>query len=87
MARTHSATLSFDESAHGSTGRPRASIFSSAMSVPSSVPMILARNSRLSGMTTETSARASPTTWLLVSMYPSLDTTTPDPRLCDTRFR
>ena len=68
IARTHSATFSLAESPHGSTGRPRASILSSARSVHSSVPMIFALSSRLSDMTTDTWARASPTTWLFVRM-------------------
>ena len=66
MASTHSATLSFDESPHGSTGRLRASIFSTAMSVLSSTPTIFAGISRLSPRTTDTCALTSPTTWLLV---------------------
>ena len=62
MASTHSATFSFDESPHGSTGRLRASIFRTARSVASSTPTIFARSSRLSDSVTATSARASPMT-------------------------
>ena len=62
IASTHSATLSFDESPHGRTGSGRVSILSSAISVHSSTPTIRARSSRLSANTTDTWARASPTT-------------------------
>ncbi len=56
MASTHSATLSFDESPHGITGRSVASIFSSARSVHESTPTMLARRSRWSPTDTVTSA-------------------------------
>ncbi len=56
-AITHSATLSFEESPHGMTGRLVASTFSSARSVEGSTPTILAGISRRS-IETVTSATA-----------------------------
>ena len=62
IASTHSATRSFDESPQPSTGRLVASSLSTARSVSGSVPMTLARTSRLSLNPTRTSAPALPTT-------------------------
>jgi hypothetical protein len=70
MASTHSPSFNWLESPHGTTGRPLTSIFNSAISVFASVPITLARTSRLSGSATVTSVDArtrSPTTWLLVT--------------------
>ena len=66
-ASTHSPTFSFDESPHGMTGRPFASIFSSATSVIGSVPTMRPRTWRLSGSTTLICRTLRPTTWLFVT--------------------
>ena len=67
MARTHSPILSADESPQGTTGRPDASIFTSAMSVAGSEPMMRARTSCRSPNATVISCTRFPTTWLLVT--------------------
>src|SRR5437879_9043603 len=53
-------------------------MLTTARSFFGSVPTILALNSRLSGSVTVSSLAPS-TTWLLVMMYPSGDTITPEP--------
>src|SRR5256885_12537608 len=72
------STCSLDESPHRTLGRLDAAILMTARSVFGSVPTILALNSLLSGSVTVSSLAPS-TTWLLVMMYPSGDTITPDP--------
>ena len=67
MANTHSPTLSWLESPHGTTGTAVTPILSSAMSVAGSVPITLPRISRLSDSAIVISLTLSPTTWLLVT--------------------
>ena len=77
-AITHSPTLIFSESPTGRVGRFLPSILMSARSVALSVPMMRAENSRLS-LSVTVSSSAPSTTWLLVTMYPSLLMITPEP--------
>ena len=68
IASTHSPTLSWLESPHGThRQRRRRRSSSSAMSVAGSVPITLPRISRLSGSAIVISRTFSPTTWLLVT--------------------
>ncbi len=94
IASTHSPTFNCAESPHGTTGRPVRFAFTSAMSVSGSVPMMRPRTSRLSGsaivisvLLTARPPFSPPMTWLLVTMYPSAEMMTPEPRLIDRRSR
>ena len=78
MANTHSPTLRLSLEAISMGARFSASILMTARSVSLSVPMMRPLNSRLSLSFTRISS-ASPTTWLLVTIYPSAERMTPDP--------
>ena len=77
-ARTHSPSFKRSLSPIVIVGKSLPSIFTRAKSEFSSVPMILPLYSRLSFSFTRISS-ALATTWLFVTMYPSLDMITPDP--------
>ena len=77
-ANTMSPTSILSLSANVTGSRSLAFTFSTAMSDFSSPPTTLALSSRPSGSFAFTSSAPS-TTWLFVSRYPSLDTTTADP--------
>src|SRR4029079_534147 len=77
-ASTYSPTCNCVASPQETVGRFWPSIFTTARSVFGSAPTILPLNSRLSGSVMVT-VRAPSITWLLVRMYPSGDTMTPDP--------
>ena len=78
MAMTHSPTRSLPTSPVRTKGRPVASIFSTAISVRSSLPKTLALNWRLSVSLTVTSSAPS-TTWALVITTPSAERIKPEP--------
>ena len=78
MASTHSPTLICAGSPSFTTGRPLASIFTTAMSVALSAPTTLPLNSRRSMRRTRTSSAPS-TTCALVRMVPSASTMKPEP--------
>ena len=59
-------------------GRSLASIFNNARSVEGSVPMTFALKDRLSFRVTSNISAPS-ITWLLVTIYPSVEIITPDP--------
>ncbi len=84
MANTISPTFSLVASPQGSAGSPLASILMTARSVFGSAPISFALKSRLSPSRTLISCAFS-ITWLFVTMYPSSETMTPDPRLCSLR--
>ncbi len=77
-ASTHSPTRMLSLFPIGIAVNPFASIFSTATSVEGSVPTIFAVYFELSFMITSISL-ASCITWLFVTMYPSLETITPEP--------
>ena len=77
-AMTHSPTLTLSLLAIGRVGRSFALTFIRARSVLLSVPMMRAENSRLS-LSVTVSSSAPSTTWLLVTIYPSLLMMTPEP--------
>ena len=80
-AMTHSPKRSKSELPKARGCRLSALILSTAKSVVGSVPTTSATYSRLSLSDTLTSLALS-ITWLLVTMYPSLEITTPDPLPC-----
>ena len=77
-ASTHSPTFSLSLSPIGRAGRLEAVILMSARSVVLSVPMMRAEYSLLSLRVTVSSSAPS-TTWLFVTIYPSVEMMTPDP--------
>ena len=77
-ASTHSPTFRSLLSPMVMAGRFLPSILMRARSVVLSVPMMRAENSRLSLSVTVNSSAPS-TTWLLVTIYPSVDMITPEP--------
>ena len=89
-ASTHSPTFRLLLSPMVMAGRSLPSILMSARSVILSVPTMRAENSRLSSSVTVSSSAPS-TTWLFVTMYPSVEIITPEPEpsrfgVCILRF-
>src|SRR4030042_6080757 len=80
MAMAHSPTSSLSETPQMATGRSFDLIWRTARSVLGSWPFTVAVNSLPSFSCTLTLSAPS-TTWLLVRIYPSLSTMTPDPPL------
>ena len=90
MASTHSPTLTLSLLAMLMAGRFLPSILMRARSVVLSLPMMRAEYSLLSERVTVNSSAPS-TTWLLVTIYPSLEMMTPEPvavflGVCTLRF-
>ena len=78
-ASTHSPTFNASESPTGIVGKSSPSILIKARSVTSSVPMMRPLSWRLSFNVTLISS-APAITWLFVTIYPSLEMITPEPK-------
>ena len=78
-ANTHSPTFNASESPTGIVGKSSPSIFTNARSVLGSVPITRPLNSRLSFSFTLISSAPS-ITWLFVTIYPSFEMITPEPK-------
>ena len=90
-ANTHSPTFNWSESPTGIVGKSSPSILINAKSVLGSVPMMRPFSSRSSFSFTVISSAPS-TTWLFVTIYPSLEMMTPEPKptrgwVCIWRWR